>query len=549
MSLFFPFLTALFITMVLIPLLVKASVPLKLIDLPDERKIHLDGIPRVGGIAMVLGLFVTVLVWSQIDKFVISYLFGVGILLIFGAADDRFDLDYRIKLFGQFLAVLMPVTYGGVSLTHLPFFSLEFVLPDILAIPLTVFVLLGITNAINLSDGLDGLAGGITLLALGLIAVLAYIAEGTTLLLLCLCTIGCVLGFLRFNTYPARIFMGDSGSQFLGFSAGIFVLQVSQPVNTALSPALPLLILGLPVLDMLSVIMLRIREGVSPFKADKKHLHHRLLSLGIAHREVVIIVYITQYVFISSAYFLRYSSDFIICSWFFMLSVLILSLMNIAEHRPLQSCRRKFSFEFGFFSKCLSWARGRCVWSILSFYLVALILPLYLSLVAIFSRAMLPDIGILAVSLLFLCVLSAALLQHFKLIFPWLERVCVYIAVSIFVYLLEGTDDLNSELDILLNGMIVLIAVAVLVNIRFAREGMFEVTTLDYLVVFIVLTLPYLPISFYWSEKLGALVTKLVVLFYGIELLAGHVGWKARFARWVFYYMLILMGAKGLTII
>ena len=153
-------------------------------------------------------------------------------------------------------------------------------------------MLVGITNAINLSDGLDGLAGGVTFLSLAAIAVLTYIAVDAGFMLLATMSImGSILGFLRFNTFPARIFMGDGGSQFLGFSAGVLAILLTQSSNTALSPALPLLILGLPILDTLMVMGERIYEGRSPFVADRKHIHHRLLALGFHHYEAVVTIY------------------------------------------------------------------------------------------------------------------------------------------------------------------------------------------------------------------------------------------------------------------
>ena len=201
--------------------------------------------------------------------------------------------------------------YGGVVIRFVPLWGLE-PLPDYVAIPFTAFALIGITNAVNLADGLDGLAGGITLLSLGIIGILAYPTGDANVPLAAIAVIGSIVGFLRFNTYPARIFMGDGGSQFLGFSAGVLVVMLTQTSNSALSPALPLLILGLPIVDTGIVMAQRIREGRSPFSPDKNHIHHRLLALGLHHYEAVFVIYALQTLLVATAYFVRYESDWLI---------------------------------------------------------------------------------------------------------------------------------------------------------------------------------------------------------------------------------------------
>ena len=211
----------------------------------------------------------------------VGFLCGIAVILLFGVWDDIRGLDYRLKFLGQITAVLIVVLYGGVVIRFVPLSGLE-PLPDYVAIPFTVFALIGITNAVNLADGLDGLAGGITLLSLGMIGILAYPTGDTNVPLAAIAVIGSIVGFLRFNTYPARIFMGDGGSQFLGFSAGVLVVMLTQESNTALSPALTLMILGLPILDTGMVMAQRLHEGRSPFLPDKNHIHHKLLALGFA---------------------------------------------------------------------------------------------------------------------------------------------------------------------------------------------------------------------------------------------------------------------------
>src|SRR5438874_10204606 len=294
--------------MVLIPPLGGMAEWLHVVDGPAARKVHGTPVPRLGGVAMAIGAVLPPIMWATMDSRMVGFLCGVAVILFFGLWDDIKGIDYRLKFLGQIIAVLIVVLYGRMVIRYVPFLGLE-PLPDYVALPLTVFALVGVTNAINLADGLDGLAGGITLLSLGMIAILAHPSGDVRVLLATIAVIGSIVGFLRFNTYPARIFMGDGGSQFLGFCAGVLAVMLTQNVNTALSPALPLLILGLPILDTLLVMGERLYEGRSPFVADRKHIHHRLLALGFDHYEAVIAIYVLQSVLIVGAYFLRFESD------------------------------------------------------------------------------------------------------------------------------------------------------------------------------------------------------------------------------------------------
>ena len=151
---------------------------------------------------------------------------------------------------------------------------------------------------------------------------------------------GSLLGFLRYNSYPARVFMGDGGSQFLGFTVGVLAVVLTQDASMPLSAALPLLLLGLPILDTLTVMALRIREGRSPFSADKQHLHHRLLGLGFDHFEAVALIYLLQGALFLLAWRMRYDSDVAIVAVFVAFAATLLPALFVAEHRGLALARR-----------------------------------------------------------------------------------------------------------------------------------------------------------------------------------------------------------------
>jgi len=330
-------LISLLITIALTPLFSTLAFRFQLVDLPGERKVHLVPVPRIGGIAMALGAFVPLALWHPADQLVRGYLAGAAVLVLFGAVDDFCDLSPRIKFLGQVIAALCAIFLGGVRISSLGMLAPEsYLLPEAAAVALTLLTIVGVTNAINLSDGLDGLAGGICLLIFAGIGYLSYLVGDATVGLICLSLGGALFGFLRFNTHPASIFMGDSGSQFLGFSAVVLSLGLTQVRPTALSPLLPLILLGFPILDTLTVMVARISHGRSPFSADKNHFHHNLMALGFLHPESVLIIYMFQSLLLLAAVQFRFYSD-----WTLLLGYLVFCLTVLAGFTHAARTRRK----------------------------------------------------------------------------------------------------------------------------------------------------------------------------------------------------------------
>ena len=275
-------LLSLFITISLIPLLIGIAGRINAFDIPDERKVHTEPIPRIGGIAIAAGVFVSMLTGHFRTIFCGPMPWAPGLSCSSGPLTTSGALIIRLSFPVRSRRPLLSFSTAGSksqnSVTLLPDNAL---LPLSLSIPLTVVIIVGITNAINLADGLDGLAGGICLLSFCCIGYLAFLEDNKVIALLSLSLMGAVFAFLRFNTHPASLFMGDAGSQFLGFSLVATPLSLTQG-DTALSPVLPLIIFGFPVLDTATVMLRRIAKGHSPFSADKQHFHHRLMSSGAA---------------------------------------------------------------------------------------------------------------------------------------------------------------------------------------------------------------------------------------------------------------------------
>jgi len=324
MTVFYSFITSILISIALTPLLMRYAKQLRMIDEPGGRKVHEVAIPRCGGIGLAVGTIVAMLLFVPFGQEIMGLISGGAIILLFGLLDDRYELSYKWKFLGQFIAVIA-VMLGGISIFNLPFNGLEQG-SIFITLPLTIFFSIGVINAVNLSDGLDGLAAGIMLLSFCTIAFLAIEGDSQVVAVIALAVSGGIVGFLWFNTHPAVVFMGDTGSQFIGYMATFLTLYLTQIGNQTLNPALPLLILGLPILDTLTVMIRRIRRGQSPFSADKTHIHHRLLERGFTHAEAVSAIYIAQGVFLASAIFFRYSSDLTVIGLYIGISSTILIL-------------------------------------------------------------------------------------------------------------------------------------------------------------------------------------------------------------------------------
>ena len=323
---------ALTITVALIPPLANAAGRLRLLDRPGDRKVHGAPIPRIGGLAMAAGtLFPLWLMAAQPGEWTAIYC-GVAILLVMGLIDDRYELAWQWKLGAQVVACALAVTAGGVSIESTTLTD-RIELPAALSFILSFVFLVGVTNAINLSDGLDGLAGGTTLLSVLAIGWISISTGNDPVASTTAALAGALLGFLRFNTHPARVFMGDSGSQVLGFLAGVLAIKATQGADVTVSAALPLLLLAWPILDTLTVMTERMRSGQSPFAADRRHFHHRLLSLGFDHYQSVLIIYAVQCGLFLLAYFLRFESDLVIVAVFAVFATTVVGLLESARLR------------------------------------------------------------------------------------------------------------------------------------------------------------------------------------------------------------------------
>lgn len=539
------FIVAMFGTMALIPPLMRVATWLDIVDLPDPRKVHSRVIPRIGGIAMIVAAVALILLWAPYTKTVLWYLVGVAVIALFGVWDDRSQLDYRVKFLGQLLAIFFVVLGGDVQIRFIPFGDLE-PLHYQISVPLTVFALLGITNAINLADGLDGLAGGTTFISIAVIALLASMAQDTTLVLLCAAVLGGIVGFLRFNTHPAQVFMGDAGSQFLGFSAGVLVLILTQQSNPAISPVIPLLILGLPILDTLLVMAQRIYERRSPFKPDKNHIHHKLLALGFHHYEAVVVIYAIQAVMVTSAVFMCYESDALNSVWFVLICVAIVVFFRIAERTGWRA--HTPSEEEGHSPLARLAGRIKASGALVRYPMlyVCLAVPGYL-VYSISHSAPLPLDTTLTLSAMLGLMITLLVFHRWRAWITVVDRIVICTAIAAAVY--YGLSGIEASTNLLTSENCVFIGLVIALTLlyRYSPNCTFRATSMDFLVIFAVMVLPNMLGGVTAQNIISEVATKAVVLYYATEFAISQNPGRARLIRLTASGVLALLVARGLA--
>ena len=296
------FLAAAALAFVLTPTVRRLAKRLDAVDHPHERRVNTTPVPRGGGVAVavaflvvVAALFVadaTVGLWGPLDALTRpesgALLLGGGAAVVVGLIDDRFDLRARWQFGGQLLVALVPVVMGiTVGAIANPFgpgvIRLEGVFGAIFVVAWTG----GMINSINFIDGLDGLSSGVALIAVVTLGIISVTGPATepAVGLICFTLAGALLGFLRWNFHPASIFIGTSGVMFLGYTLALLSILGSAKVAVAL------LVLGVPIIDTFYIIVRRLSRGRSPFSADRGHIHHRLLDLGLSHTQTVLLIY------------------------------------------------------------------------------------------------------------------------------------------------------------------------------------------------------------------------------------------------------------------
>lgn len=302
------FLLSFFLVYLLIPVTTNWAKRLDLVDRPNWRKIHRVPVPLSGGLAVYLGITLTILLLSGWSPLHLVVVIGGIPLILAGLLDDRFKAQGRDfpawpKFLVQF-AVAVFVFYSGIRLDGisnflgLQGFHAEYIpFPAWLSFLTTILWITGMINMINFLDGVDGLAGGVTAIAGVTLFLIAYIKDQSDTAILAAILVGGSLAFLRHNFHPALIFLGDAGAMFLGFVISVISLYGAVKSATLFSVIITVLALGVPVFDTLQVMISRLKEGMPIYKADKRHFHHRLLQLGLSQKQTVYVLYMISLFF------------------------------------------------------------------------------------------------------------------------------------------------------------------------------------------------------------------------------------------------------------
>ncbi len=307
----FAFLCAIAVALAATPLVKKLAFRFGAIDVPkDARRMHKKPIPLWGGIAIYLGFIVSVLIFVKPDLELAGILIGASLIVILGAVDDRYALDAKVKFLVQIVAAVIPIACGLRIEVLSNFFGDDGsrIALSFLSIPLTLIWIVGVCNAVNLIDGLDGLACGVsTIAALSTFLVVVQHDDAVTAVVIAALAGACI-GFLPYNFNPAKIFMGDSGALFLGFILATVSISGNFKMHTLINFGLPFVVLGLPIFDTVFAILRRVIHGKKPWEADRGHIHHKLIDMGMSQKQAVAVLYLISVVLGSSAVLLTNSN-------------------------------------------------------------------------------------------------------------------------------------------------------------------------------------------------------------------------------------------------
>lgn len=333
------FVAAAVLSFILTPLVRRVAIRFDAVDKPDQRRINVVPIPRGGGVAVALSFIVVAVVLVAANNAlrffpdpvafdvgrVVALLLGGAVAAAFGVLDDYFDLRARWQFAGQLGLAAIAIGFGIVIVrVNNPFGPDNISLDQPFAVGFTALWIIGMINSINFIDGLDGLSSGVTLIAaltLGTLSLTLQVAPQPFVAVLCFALAGALLGFLRWNFQPASVFIGTSGVMFVGYTLAILSILGTAKVAVAL------LVLGVPIIDAFWIIVRRLVQGRSPFSPDRGHLHHRLLDVGLSHRQTVVLIYAVCIVLGLLSLFLSGANQFLAFVGVFVLIGLLLLLL------------------------------------------------------------------------------------------------------------------------------------------------------------------------------------------------------------------------------
>lgn len=312
-------------SLILVPIVKKIAIHINAMDEPNERKIHKVPMPRLGGLAIFLAFLLGYMLYGEISTQMLSILIGGFLLILVGIVDDINPVKARYKLIAQIIAATIVVLYGELYFTNVTLLGFNIYFNEFWGSLTSIIFIVAITNAINLIDGLDGLAAGISSIYFLTIAIIAFILNriGGLDVIISLIMLGSTLGFLFHNFPPAKIFMGDTGSLFLGFMISIIAL-LGYKVTTFTSLIVPIIILAIPIFDTVFAILRRLLKGQNIGVADKEHFHHQLLKMKYSPTKSILIIYAIDIAFAAVSIFYILGDNQIAIAIYVVLMILLL---------------------------------------------------------------------------------------------------------------------------------------------------------------------------------------------------------------------------------
>jgi UDP-GlcNAc:undecaprenyl-phosphate GlcNAc-1-phosphate transferase len=517
-TLFYILISSIIASLIMIPYISRLAIGMGILDRPGDRRIHLKSTPRLGGIAIFFSFLLTVFLFSDIGRLEQGFLAGAAVVFLVGLADDLAELTPGQKLAGQACAALVAIVIGNFRLTSLgDLFGMGEIELGMFAVPFSVLAIVGVTNAVNLMDGLDGLAGGVSAIAAGAMAMLAFHSGNEHLVFLTVALTGAILGFLKYNTYPASIFMGDAGSLFLGYCMGTFSILLVTGSGGAIHPATPLIILAIPVLDTIYVICKRLKAGRSPFLPDNYHIHHRFLDLGVGHEPTVVIVYAFSYLMAVLAVFSHRYADYLLLVYLSAAYVMIYFGLRelcraIGKGKPKLPREVATDREVGYYRRLVHLSRNLRIgvkYLIMAALALSLLVPAHSG-----SET--------AIVCLFLTCLSGVLCFVTNY---WGNRFLLFILYvdgAFIVYKFENLARNVTIFDVHLltvsHIIFFLLFLLVGAKIFLRNQPLIASTPLDYLLLFIVISTPLLPHELTSRYHLQTVAGKSLILFAAYKL-------------------------------
>jgi UDP-GlcNAc:undecaprenyl-phosphate GlcNAc-1-phosphate transferase len=525
------------------PFLINLACRFNILDLPSSRKIHCEPVPRIGGVAMTFGAFIPIILWAPSDNFVKSLILGSGIIVIFGIVDDILNISFKVKFAGQILAGLLVVLYGGLTINHLGIFTPnDLFLPGWVSIPFTLVIIVAVTNAINFSEGLDGLAGGLTLISFLCLGYLSYLNDIQAYEIISIAMVGAIFGLLRFNTHPAIVFMGDSGSQLLGFVAISISLALTK-TSGQLSLSLVPLIIGIPLVDALFVIVQRIFEGRSPFIADKCHLHHKLINIGLYHSESVLVIYILHLILVCTAFIFKSESARFITIIYTLYAGCILAAIFAADRNGWQ-IKRYDIIDIAIKGKLRNLRAQKTLIKV-AFKTVEIGFIFLLIFNCFLPRHIHIYFSLFATVLLIVVLLT----RQFKK--DWVAKlldITVFMLIPFLVYFSEKNVGylVNTFLIQSYNYSFGILFICVILTLKFTKRDGFKSNPMDFLLIFIALVVPNLPDPNIREWQMGLIAAKIIVFFFSYEILKGELRFELKNLEMASVAVLLIISARGL---